>query len=136
MSFFDEFLEESLIFSFIVTSFNVVGVNTDFFVILLKSSQVFTSFRELPFFHTFSDIPVNECTFGIHKIELMIKTSPSFSNSSCVGQHANSTLDLSKITSWYNSWWLVVDTDLETSWTPINELDGSLGLDGGNSSVD
>merc|ERR1719334_928436 len=110
MSFFDEFLEESLIFSFIVTSFNVVGVNTNFFVILLESSQIFTSFRELSFFHTFSDIPVNESTLGVHKIELMVKTSPSFSNSSSVGQHANSTLYLGKITSWYDGWWLVVDT--------------------------
>ena len=79
---------------------------------------------------------MNESTLGIHKIELMVKTSPSFSNGSSVGQHANSTLYLGKITSWYDGWWLVVDTDLETSWTPVNELDGSLGLDGGNSSVD
>jgi hypothetical protein len=31
---------------------------------------------------------------------------------------------------------LVVDTDLETGWAPVNELNGSLGLDGGNSGVD
>jgi hypothetical protein len=31
---------------------------------------------------------------------------------------------------------LVVDTDLETSWAPVNELNGSLGLDGGNSGID
>jgi hypothetical protein len=30
---------------------------------------------------------------------------------------------------------LVVDTALETSWAPIDELDGSLGLDGGNGRV-
>merc|ERR1719150_724226 len=34
-------------------------------------------FREFSFFHTFSNIPVDKCTFGIHKIKLMIKTSPS-----------------------------------------------------------
>jgi len=27
---------------------------------------------------------------------------------------------------------LIVDTDLESGWAPIDELDGSLGLDGGN----
>jgi hypothetical protein len=31
---------------------------------------------------------------------------------------------------------LVVDTALEASWAPVNELDGTLGLDGGNSGVD
>merc|ERR1711962_699053 len=125
-----------LVFSFIITTFKVVRVDSYFFVILLKSSQVFTSFGEFSFFHTFSDVPVNESTLGVHKIKLMIKTSPSFSDSSGVGQHANGTLDLGKITSWDNSWGLVVDTDLETSWTPVNKLDRSLGFDGGNSGVD
>ena len=31
---------------------------------------------------------------------------------------------------------MVVDSDLETSWTPVHKLDGSLGLDGGNGGVD
>ena len=31
---------------------------------------------------------------------------------------------------------MVVDTNFETSWTPVDELDGPLGLDGGNGSVD
>merc|ERR1712135_246833 len=66
----------------------------------------------------------------------MIKTSPSFSNSCCVARHADSSLYFSKIATRYNSWWLVVNSDLETSWTPVDKLDGSLGLDGCNCSVD
>jgi hypothetical protein len=66
----------------------------------------------------------------------MVKTSPGLSNSGGVGQHADGSLDLGKITSGYDCWWLVVDTDLETSWAPVDELDGSLGLDGGNGGVD
>merc|ERR1711994_368509 len=66
----------------------------------------------------------------------MIQTSPCFSNSSGVGQHADGTLDLGKITSWDNSWRLVVDSYLESSWTPINKLDGSLGLDCCNGCID
>ena len=66
----------------------------------------------------------------------MVKSCPGFSNSGCVAQHAHGTLDLGQVTTRYNSGWLVVDTDLETSWTPVDELDGSLGLDGGNSCVD
>jgi hypothetical protein len=53
-----------------------------------------------------------------------------------VGEGMDGTLYFSQITSWYNSWWLVVDSDLESSWTPVDELDGSLCLDGGNGCVD
>jgi len=45
-------------------------------------------------------------------------------------------LHLGKVTSRDNGGGLVVDTDLETGGTPVNELDGALGLDGGNGSVD
>jgi hypothetical protein len=31
---------------------------------------------------------------------------------------------------------LVVDTALEASWAPVDELDGSLGLDGGDGGID
>ena len=31
---------------------------------------------------------------------------------------------------------MVIDTALEASWAPVDELDGSLGLDGGNGGVD
>ena len=65
---------------------------------------------------------MNECTLGVHEIELMIKTSPSFGNGGRVAQHANSTLDLGQITTRNNGRWLVVNTNLETSWTPIDEL--------------
>ena len=45
-------------------------------------------------------------------------------------------MDLGQITTWDDGWWLVVDTDFETSWTPVDELDGSLGLDVGDRCVD
>ena len=53
-----------------------------------------------------------------------------------IGHHANSTLHASKISSGNNSGGLVVDTTLEPGGAPIHELDGPLGLDGGNGSVD
>jgi len=31
---------------------------------------------------------------------------------------------------------LIVDSAFESSWAPVDELDGSLGLDGGNGGVD
>merc|ERR1712157_16255 len=93
-------------------------------------------FREFTFFHTFTDIPVDENSLGIHKIELVVKSSPSFGDSSGIGQHADSSLNLGQVTAWDGGGWLVVDTDLETGWAPVDELDGSLGLDGGNRGID
>ena len=66
----------------------------------------------------------------------MIKTSPGLGDGCGVAQHAQGTLDLGKVTTGYHSWWLVVDADFEASWTPVDELDGSLGLDGSNGGVD
>ena len=117
-------------------AFALNGVDADLFVILLESSQILTGLGELSFFHTLTDVPVDESTLGVHQIELVIQTSPGLSNSGCVAQHAHSTLYLGKITSWDHGWRLVVDTDLETGGTPVDELDGSLGLNGCNGGVD
>ncbi len=117
-------------------TFTFSGLSTDFLIILLKGSQVLTSFGELTFLHTFTDIPVDEGTLGVHKIELVVDTGQGLSDGSGVGNHAYSTLDTGQITTWDDSWWLVVDTALEAGWTPIDELDSTLGLDGGNSGVD
>ena len=79
---------------------------------------------------------MDESSFGVHKIEFMIDSGEDLSDSSGVRDHADSSHDFSEITSWDNSWWLIVDSAFETGWAPIDELDGSLGLDGGNGSVD
>ena len=59
---------------------------------------------------------MDEGSLGVHKIKLMIKTGPGLSNSGGVGQHADGSLNLGKITSRYDCWWLVVDTDLGRKW--------------------
>lgn len=110
-------------------------VHADFFVVLLEGGQVLTGFGEFTFLHTFSDVPVDESPLGVHQIELVIETSPSFGDGGGVGQHAHGTLDLGEVTAWHHSWWLVVDTDLEAGGTPVHELDGTLGLDGGDGRV-
>ena len=66
----------------------------------------------------------------------MIEPSPSFSDGGSVGQHTDSPLDFSQVTAWDDGWWLVIDTDFETGGAPVDELDGPLGLDGGDSGVD
>ena len=65
----------------------------------------------------------------------MIDSGEDFSNSSGVRDHAYSSHNFSEITTWDNSWWLIVDTTFETSWAPINELDSSLGFDSSNRGV-
>jgi len=79
---------------------------------------------------------MDESSLGIHEIEFMIDSGEDFSDSSGVGDHADSSHDFGEITSWDDSWWLVIDTTFESSWAPVDELDGSLGLDGSNGGID
>merc|ERR1711937_969908 len=115
--------------TFLLT-FTLGRLNADLLVVLLQSSEIFTRFREFSLFHSLADIPIDEGTLGIHEIELVVDAREHFSNSSGVADHADSTHHLGKIASWHNSRWLVVDAALETSWGPVNELNGTLGLDG------
>merc|ERR1712230_296732 len=112
------------------------GLDTDFFVVLLEGGEILTSFGELSFFHTLSDVPMDEGTLGVHKIEFVIDSGEDLSDGSGVGDHADGSHDLGEITTGHNSGGLVVDTALEASGAPVDELDGSLGLDGGDGGVD
>ncbi|RUS77914.1 hypothetical protein EGW08_014345, partial [Elysia chlorotica] len=125
-------------------------VDADLFVVLLQGSQILTGLRELTLLHTLANIPKTErnkviflhtgaqreSPLGIHEVKLVVQSGPSLSNGRGVAQHAHSTLHLGQVASWDNSWGLVVDAHLETSWTPVHKLDGPLGLDGGNGCVD
>ena len=112
------------------------GFGTDFFVVLLEGGKIFTSLRELTFFHTLTDVPVDEGTLGVHKIELVIDAGEDFSDGGGVGDHADGALDLGEVTAGDDGGRLVVDTALEAGGAPVDELDGALGLDGGDGGVD
>ena len=79
---------------------------------------------------------MDESTLGVHEIELVVNSGEDFSDGGGVGDHADGAHDLGEITTWHNSRGLVVDTALETSGAPVDELDGSLGLDGGDAGGD
>ena len=79
---------------------------------------------------------MDEGTLGVHEIELVVNSGEDLSDGSGVGDHADGAHDLGEVTTWDDGGWLVVDTALEASWAPVDELDGSLGLDGGDSGVD
>merc|ERR1719398_677465 len=123
-----------ILLTFLLT-FTFHRLGTDLLVILLKGGKVLTTLGELTLLHTLTDIPVDEGTLGVHKIELVVDASEDLSNGGGVGDHTAGTLDLGKVTTGHNGWWLVVDATLEASWAPVDELDGTLGLDGGNGSV-
>merc|ERR1719284_276040 len=125
----------SLIFiSFVLL--NISTVHANLFIVLLQSSHVLPGLRELSLLHTLSNIPVDEGSLGVHQIKLVIQSSPGLGDGGGVGEHADSSLHLGQVSSRDNSWRLVVDTNLESSGTPVNKLDGPLGLDGGNGSID
>jgi len=65
----------------------------------------------------------------------MIDSGEYFSNSGRVRDHAYSSHNFSEITTWDNSWRLIIDTAFETSWAPVDELDSSFGFDSSNRSV-
>merc|ERR1712156_1295988 len=120
-------LRMKLIFLSFLFTLSLNTVDADLFVVFLQGSKILTSLRELSLFHTLSNIPVDEGTLGVHKIKLMIQTSPGLGDGGGVGQHAHGTLDLGEVTTRNNGGWLVVDADLEASWAPVDELDGTLG---------
>jgi hypothetical protein len=79
---------------------------------------------------------MDESSFGVHQIEFVIESGEHFGNSGGVRAHTDGSHDFGQVTSWDDSGWLIVNSDFESSWTPIDELDGSFGFDGGNSGVD
>uniref|UniRef100_A0A0K2SVE1 Putative LOC100382917 [Zea mays] n=1 Tax=Lepeophtheirus salmonis TaxID=72036 RepID=A0A0K2SVE1_LEPSM len=79
---------------------------------------------------------MNKSPLSVHEIKLMIKTSPSLSNGCGIGEHADGSLNLSKITSGHDSGRLVVDSNLEACRTPVHELNGSLRLNRSNGLID
>merc|ERR1712156_1365467 len=128
-------VEDELIFITLAVISSLSRVKADLLVILLKSSKILPSLGELTLLHTLSNVPVDKGPLGVHEVELVVKPSPGLSDGSGVREHAHGPADLSKISTGNDGWGLVVDTDLESGGTPVNKLDASLGLDGGNGSV-
>ena len=81
-------------------------------------------------------LPVDKGSLSIHKIKLMVQPGPSLGYGGGVGEHADGPGHLGQVTSGYHCGWLVVDTNFESCWTPVNKLDAPLGLDGGDGGVD
>ena len=57
----------------------LICFNLQFFSEMHKDNIFINNINDFLFL-TFSNIPMDESTFGVHQIELVIKTSPCFSN--------------------------------------------------------
>jgi len=79
---------------------------------------------------------MDESSLGVHEIEFVIDSGEDFSDGSGVGDHAACAHNLGEITTGDDGRGLVVDSALETGGAPVDELDGPLGLDGGDGGVD
>merc|ERR1711998_451742 len=66
----------------------------------------------------------------------MIDAGEHLGDGGGVGNHAHGTHNLGQIATRDNGGGLVVDTALESGGGPVDELDGTLGLDGGHGGVD
>lgn len=116
--------------------FHVGTVDSDLLVVLLEGRKILTSLGEFAFLHTLSDVPVDEGTLGVEEIELVVKARPSVGDGGGVGEHAETARDLCEVTAGHQCGRLVANTKLEASWAPVDELNSTLGLDGGNGGLD
>merc|ERR1712166_632951 len=53
-------------------TFTFSGFDSDLLVIFLEGGEIFSGFRELSFFHTLTNVPMDEGSLGVHEIEFVI----------------------------------------------------------------
>ena len=79
---------------------------------------------------------MHERALGVHQVELVVEAGEHLRDGGGVGDHAHGALHLGEVTAGHDGGGLVVDTALEAGGAPVDELDGALGLDGGDGGVD
>jgi len=79
---------------------------------------------------------VDEGSLGVHEIEFVVDSGEYFCDGGRVGYHAAGSHDLGEVTTWDDGGRLVVNSALESGGAPVDELDGTLGLDCGDCCVD
>ena len=97
---------------FIIIFIQTWTIFGNFFVVKLKCRYVLSRFSKLPFFHSFSNIPMNKSSFLKHQVKLVIKSGPCFTYRRCVCQWTYSSGNFCKITPGYYCGWLIVYSNL------------------------
>merc|ERR1719490_447080 len=121
---------QSLLVLVALASFSVGRIKSNLFVVLLQRGHVLPRIAELSLLHALADIPVDEGPLGVHQVELVVQSRPRLSDGGGVGEHTDGTLHLGEISTRDDSRGLVVDSNLESSGTPVHKLDAPLALDG------
>merc|ERR1712070_1071295 len=88
-------------------------LDANLFVVLLQSSKILTGFRELPLFHTFTNVPMHEGSLAVHQIKLMIDAREHLGDCCRVADHAYGPHNFCEIATWHHSWRLIVDATFE-----------------------
>merc|ERR1711941_261909 len=96
----------------------------DIQVVLLQESKILAGLRELAFFHTLTDVPVDEGALGVHHVVLLGDALGEHSAHSHIVSDHNDVLlrgchDITGDGSGRGS----IQSDLETSWAPFDEAD-------------
>ena len=79
---------------------------------------------------------MDEGALGVHEVELVVDAAEGLGDGGGVGHHADGALDAGQVAAGADGGGLVVDAALEARGAPVDELDGPLGLDGGDGGVD
>ena len=111
------------------------AVSGHLLVVPLQSCEIFAGFREFTLLHTLTNVPVDESALAVHEVELVRESRPGLADGGGVGQHADGAVDGGEVAVGDHLRRLVADTNLETSRAPVDELNGTLGLDLGDGSV-
>ena len=105
------------------------------YVVALQCCEILARFGEFTLLHALTNVPVDEGTLGVHKVELVRQGRPGLADGCGVGQHADGAVDAGQVAVGDVLGGLVADTNLETGRAPVDELDGALGLEVGNGGV-
>ena len=79
---------------------------------------------------------MHEGALAVHEIELVVDAAEHLGHGGGIRDHAAGAHHLREIAARHDGRGLVVDAALEAGRAPVNELDGALGLDGGDGRVD
>ena len=78
---------------------------------------------------------MDKCSLGVHQVKFIIQPGPCLHDGGGVGEAADRPVHLGEVTPRHHRGWLVVDADLEAGGAPVDKLDASLGLDGGDGGI-
>uniref|UniRef100_J3LSE0 Uncharacterized protein n=1 Tax=Oryza brachyantha TaxID=4533 RepID=J3LSE0_ORYBR len=119
----------------LIAVLTLVELSADLLIVLLERGQVLASLGELALLHALTHVPVDEGALGVHEVELVVNAGEDLDDAGGVGDHAHGPLHLGQVAAGDDAGRLVVDAALEPGRAPVDELDGALGLDGGDSGV-